>query len=154
MKSIRMQQNYGRSPQELLELLATEKFWKEHNFEFSREGDADSGWLVRVMCPVDKDQVPTQFAQFISPNVHVKQEARVPATKNDGGVVSYQAHAPGVPAQVGADITIEGQGSSSTVTVDATLTVNVPFVGPALEGKAEPTARKLLQRQLDKLAEL
>ena len=154
MKSIRMHQNYDRSPQELLELLASEKFWKEHDFEFSREGGVDSGWHGRVACPVDKDQVPSQFAQFVSPNVRVTQEARVPAAKSDGGVVSYQAYAPGIPAKVEAHITVEGQEGSSTVTVDATLGINVPFVGPALESKAEPTARKLLQRQLDKLAKL
>lgn len=154
MKSIRMHQNYDRSPQELLELLASEKFWKEHDCEFSREGGVDSGWHVRVACPVDKDQVPSQFAQFVSPNVRVTQVARVPAAKSDGGVVSYQAYAPGIPAKVEAHITVEGQECSSTVTVDATLGINVPFVGPALESKAEPTARKLLQRQLDKLAKL
>lgn len=152
MKSIRMQQNYRRSPKELLELLASEKLWKEKDFEFTREATSDSGWDIRVSCPVDKDQVPSQFAQFVSPNVRVIQEASVPVAINSGGVVKYRAYAPGVPATVEADITVEGQGESSTVKVDATLEIKLPFVGPALESKAEPTARKLLQRQLDKLA--
>lgn len=154
MKSIRMQQNYDRSPEKLLEILASEEFWKEKDFEFTREGDASSGWFVSVSTPVDKDQVPSQFSQFVTPGLRIRHEARVPVAHNSGGAVTYKAHAPGAPATVEADIAVEGQEGSSTVTVDAKLSIKVPFVGPMLEGKAEPTARDLLRRQLDKLTKL
>ena len=154
MKSFRMQQNYDRSPEKLLEILASEKFWKEKDFEFTREGDANSGWHIRMSSPVNKDQVPSQFSQFVTPGLRIKHEARVPAAHNSGGTVTYKAHAPGAPATVKADIAVDGKDGSSTVTVDATLSIKVPFVGSMLEGKAEPTARKLLRRQLDKLAKL
>lgn len=149
-----MQQNYAHSPARLLELLATEELWKEPDFDFTRTGDSTSGWNIKVLCPVDASMAPKDAARFIPANAQIIQEAAVPPANANGGVVKYTAYAKGVPVKVTADMRVGAKGQGSSLTVDAELSIKIPFLGAQLEEKFAPRSRKLIQRQLDKLSEL
>lgn len=79
--------------------------------------------------------LPEAVQSMVSQALKVKRVVNIGALEGENADVSYTADVKGTPVDFGGSIKLAGSGDTTTLSYDNEVSVNIPFMGPAIEPK-------------------
>ncbi len=79
--------------------------------------------------------LPEAVQSMVSQALKVKRVVNIGALEGDAAEVSYTADVKGTPVDFGGTIKLAGAGETTTLSYGNEVSVNIPFMGPAIEPK-------------------
>lgn len=87
--------------------------------------------------------LPEAVHSMITSSLKVKRVVNL----KDESSFSYEADVKGTPASFSGDVTIAGEGDTTTLSYDNEVTVDIPFMGAAIEGKVGESLEELFNNE-------
>lgn len=109
--------------------------------------DANGGAVVTLFEVLPMDILPEAVRAMISQALKVKRVVTVAGLEGETSHASYTADVKGTPVDFKGDIQIAGSGDTTTLTYDNEVSVNIPFMGPAIEPKVAEALGELFQNE-------
>ena len=93
------------------------------------------------------DALPEAVRSMVSQNLKLKRTVSFGAEQD--GVVNgeMQAEVKGAPVKFGAELTLTGEGDSTTLSAEADIDVTIPMVGPVIEPKVADAVRDIINNE-------
>lgn len=109
--------------------------------------EADGGAVITLFEVLPMDILPEAVRAMISQALKVKRVITISALQGTNSSASYTADVKGTPVDFKGDIAIAGEGETTTLTYANDVTVNIPFMGPAIEPKVAEALGELFQNE-------
>lgn len=94
-----------------------------------------SGNSVTLYEVLPLELLPEAVRSMVSQALKVKRVVNIGELTDNNADLSYTADVKGTPVDFGGSIKLAGEGESTTLTYDNEVSVNIPFMGPAIEPK-------------------
>lgn len=136
------------------EALSSEQYWAHIAATLSPEpgelhefNAADGGAVATLFEVLPLDILPEAVRAMISQALKVKRVVTVGPLASDNATITYTADVKGTPVDFAGTITLTGHGESTTLGYANEITVNIPFMGPAIEPKVGEALGELFQNE-------
>ncbi|MFP7364767.1 DUF2505 domain-containing protein [Corynebacterium callunae] len=103
--------------------------------EVNEFAEADGGANVTLFEVLPLEVLPEAVRAMISQALKVKRVVNVPAFNNNAGTIDYTADVKGTPVDFKGTIAVNGDDTATTFVYSNEVSVNIPFMGPAIEPK-------------------
>lgn len=117
---------------------STREYWEyiaEHLSPEPGEVNEFSDTSVTLFEVLPHTLLPEAVQSMVSQALKVKRVVQIGALEGDSADLSYTADVKGTPVDFGGSIKLTGEGDTTTLAYDNEVTVNIPFMGPAIEPK-------------------
>lgn len=108
---------------------------------------ADGGAVATLFEVLPLEILPEAVRAMISQALKVKRVYTVSALNGTSATANYTADVKGTPVDFKGDITITGEGDTTTLAYANEITVNIPFMGPAIEPKVGEALGELFNNE-------
>ncbi|WIM67991.1 DUF2505 domain-containing protein [Corynebacterium breve] len=95
------------------------------------------------------DLLPEAVRSMVSQSLKVKRVITVGELVDNKADIKYEADVKGTPVDFGGDIKLVGEGDTTTLNYDNEISINIPFMGPAIEPKVGDALGDLFQQEAD-----
>ncbi|AZA10138.1 DUF2505 domain-containing protein [Corynebacterium pseudopelargi] len=112
--------------------------------EFS---EADGGAVATLFEVLPQELLPEAVRGMISQSLKVKRVVNVGALEGDNAKHSYTADVKGTPVDFKGEISMRGEGDSTVLDYANEVTVNIPFMGGAIEPKVAEALGELFNNE-------
>lgn len=140
--------------QKVHEAFTNEQYWAHIAATLSPEpGElheftpADGGAVATLFEVLPMDILPEAVRAMISQSLKVKRVVTVGALEGENATCTYTADVKGTPVDFNGTITLSGVGDTTTLAYANEITVNIPFMGPAIEPKVGEALGELFQNE-------
>ena len=141
-------------PADVYAAFANKAYW-DHNtatlspepgevHEFTADDNGAKAVLFEVM---PTDMLPEAVSAMISQALKIKRVVNYKALEGTSTEGSYTADVKGAPVDFEGEIALSGNDSSTTLTYNNVITVDIPFMGPAIEPKVADAVGELLANE-------
>ena len=144
----------NQSVSKVHEALTTEAYWAYITEHLSPEpGEvneftaADGGATATLFEVLPLEVLPEAVRAMISQALKVKRVLTVPALTNNAATVEYNADVKGTPVDFKGTIAINGDDAATTFDYSNEVSVNIPFMGPAIEPKVADALGELFANE-------
>lgn len=134
--------------------LTTEAYWAYIAENLSPEAGevneftaADGGATATLFEVLPLEVLPEAVRAMISQALKVKRVLTVPALTNNAATVEYNADVKGTPVDFKGTIAINGDNAATTFDYSNEVSVNIPFMGPAIEPKVADALGELFANE-------
>lgn len=107
----------------------------------------DAGAEVVLYEVLPLDILPEAVRAMISQALKVKRVVTVGALEGESASLSYTADVKGTPVDFKGDIALSGAGDSTSLSYSNEVSVNIPFMGPAIEPKVADALGELFANE-------
>ncbi|GAA1474442.1 DUF2505 domain-containing protein [Corynebacterium felinum] len=107
----------------------------------------DGGAEVVLYEVLPLDILPEAVRAMISQALKVKRVVTVGALDGESASLSYTADVKGTPVDFKGDIALSGAGDSTSLSYSNEVSVNIPFMGPAIEPKVADALGELFANE-------
>lgn len=154
MRTLTLSHDYTIGLTDFLALLADAGTWEALGSEASTQRvDPDTEVTVRTAVPAG--ELPPTLAAQLPSGAELVEIYMVPGDViGDAAEVRMTARAAGVPVEIDALISLDGQGGGTALTIRAEISSSVPLFGPMIEQALVPILEARLRDRLGRLAEL
>ncbi|AKK04065.1 DUF2505 domain-containing protein [Corynebacterium epidermidicanis] len=140
-------------PAKVLEAYSSAEYWAYNVANLSTEpGEVnsfnkdDNGAEAVLFEVLPQDLLPEAVQAMISQALKVKRVVKVGSLIGDTAQASYTADVKGTPVDFKGDITISG-ADTTTLAYNNEVSVNIPFMGPAIEPKVADALGELFANE-------
>ncbi|WP_069286902.1 DUF2505 domain-containing protein [Corynebacterium pseudotuberculosis] len=109
--------------------------------------DANGGAVATLFEVLPLEILPEAVRAMISQALKVKRVVTVGGLNGDTAPISYTADVKGTPVDFNGEISLTGAGQSTTLSYANEVTVNIPFMGAAIEPKIGEALGELFQNE-------
>lgn len=113
-----------------------------NNFE-----DRDGGAEATLFEVLPLEILPEAVRAMISQALKVKRVVTIGALGDGKADITYNADVKGTPVDFKGEIALSGDAATTTLSYDNEVSVNVPFMGPAIEPKVGDALGELFQNE-------
>lgn len=124
------------------EALTTEAYWayiaetlSPEPGEVNEFAQADGGATATLFEVLPLELLPEAVHAMISQALKVKRVLNVGALNGDAATIDYTADVKGTPVDFKGTIALNGDDAATTLAYSNEVSVNIPFMGPAIEPK-------------------
>ncbi len=103
--------------------------------EVNEFNQTDGGAAVTLFEVLPLDVLPEAVRAMISQALKVKRVINVSALNDNAASIDYNADVKGTPVDFKGTIGLAGDDTSTTLVYNNEVSVNIPFMGPAIEPK-------------------
>lgn len=107
----------------------------------------DGGAVVTLFEVLPLEILPEAVRAMISQALKVKRVVTVGPLTDGNAHITYNADVKGTPVDFAGDITLSGEGETTTLTYANEVSVNIPFMGPAIEPKVADALGELFNQE-------
>lgn len=133
------------------EALTTESYWAYIAENLSPEpGEVNefNGNEVTLFEVLPLDLLPEAVRSMVSQALKVKRVVKISELNDATADINYNADVKGTPVDFSGDIRLTSTGENqTTLTYDNEVSVNIPFMGPAIEPKVADALGDLFTRE-------
>ncbi len=115
--------------------------------EVAEFSSTDDGAAVTLFEVLPLEVLPEAVRAMISQALKVKRVVTVGPLTDDSADISYNADVKGTPVDFSGTIKLTGAGETTTLTYANEVSVNIPFMGPAIEPKVGEALGELFTRE-------
>lgn len=134
--------------------LTNEQFWAYDVANLSPEpGEVhefkavDGGAEVTLFEVLPLDVLPEAVRAMISQALKVKRLVKVGPLADGKADITYDADVKGTPVDFKGEITLAGDDTTTTLSYSSEVSVNIPFMGPAIEPKVGAALGELFNNE-------
>lgn len=134
--------------------LSNEQFWAYDVANLSPEpGEVhefqavDGGAEVTLFEVLPLDVLPEAVRAMISQALKVKRVVKVGPLADGKADITYDADVKGTPVDFKGEITLAGDDTATTLSYSSEVSVNIPFMGPAIEPKVGTALGELFDNE-------
>ncbi|AZA12247.1 DUF2505 domain-containing protein [Corynebacterium gerontici] len=109
--------------------------------------EQDSGAVATLFEVLPQELLPEAVRAMISQSLKVKRVVTVGALNDGQAQNSYTADVKGTPVDFKGDISLRGEGDSTVLEYANEVTVNIPFMGGAIEPKVAEALGELFDNE-------
>lgn len=109
--------------------------------------EQDGGAVATLYEVLPMEILPEAVRAMISQSLKVKRVVTIGALVDNAADISYTADVKGTPVDFKGDITLKGDDATTTLSYENEITVNIPFMGPAIEPKVADALGELFTNE-------
>ncbi|WP_018297879.1 DUF2505 domain-containing protein [Corynebacterium lubricantis] len=106
-----------------------------------------SGNVATLFEVLPLDLLPEAVRSMVSQNLKLKRVVTIGDLADGKADVNYDASVKGTPVSFKGDIKLAGEGETTTLAYDNEVTVDIPFMGPAIEPKVAEALAGLFDQE-------
>lgn len=106
-----------------------------------------SGNVATLFEVLPLDLLPEAVRSMVSQSLKVKRVVTVGELVDGKADINYDADVKGTPVDFKGDIKLAGEGETTTLSYDNEVSVNIPFMGPAIEPKVAEALGGLFEQE-------
>lgn len=136
------------------EALTSQGFWELDVAELSPEPGqvhefepADGGAEATLFEVLPLEVLPEAVRSMISQSLKVKRVVTVGKLNGTSAELEYTADVKGTPVDYRGEATLSGDDSSATISYENEITVNIPFMGSAIEPKVAEALEDIFEKE-------
>ena len=136
--------------EKVAEAYATQAYWEFIAEKLSpepgqlHEFTGDTATLFEVL---PKSILPEAAQAMISQDIKLKRVVNIGALEGDAADISFTADVKGTPVDFGGSIKLAGEGETTKLNYENETSVNIPFMGPAIEPKVAEALEDLFTQE-------
>ncbi|AIG63580.1 hypothetical protein CATYP_01555 [Corynebacterium atypicum] len=140
--------------QKVHQALTSEEFWAFDVANLSPEPgqvhefvDTEGGAEATLFEVLPIDILPEAVRSMISQSLKVKRVVTVGALEGESSDLDYTADVKGTPVSYSGEATLTGSDATTTISYENEVSVNIPFMGDAIEPKVSEALEEILANE-------